>query len=87
MTGGRRPEVKALCQLSQSLGAVLGSLMNTRALMELIVLNIGRDLGVIPPNVFTILVVMAVATTIMTGPLLKSLLPKTGHVIPVGVEA
>lgn len=67
--------------------AVLGSLMNTRALMELIVLNIGRDLGVIPPNVFTMLVVMAVATTIMTGPLLKSLLPKTGHVIPVGVEA
>jgi Kef-type K+ transport system membrane component KefB len=67
--------------------AVLGSLMNTRALMELIVLNIGRDLGVIPPNVFTMLVVMAVVTTIMTGPLLKSLLPRTGHVIPVGVEA
>ena len=67
--------------------AVLGSLMNTRALMELIVLNIGRDLGVIPPNVFTMLVVMAVTTTIMTGPLLKSLLPHTGHVIPKGVEA
>ena len=67
--------------------AVLGSLMNTRALMELIVLNIGRDLGVIPPNVFTMLVVMAVVTTIMTGPLLKSLLPRTGHIIPKGVEA
>ncbi len=67
--------------------AVLGSLMNTRALMELIVLNIGRDLGVIPPNVFTMLVVMAVVTTIMTGPLLKLLLPLTGHRIPQGVEA
>lgn len=66
---------------------VLGSLMNTRALMELIVLNIGRDLGVIPPNVFTILVVMAVVTTILTGPLLKCLLPRTGHIIPKGVEA
>lgn len=72
---------------TRSESAVLGSLMNTRALMELIVLNIGRDLGVIPPNVFTMLVVMAVVTTIMTGPLLKWLLPKTGHVIPVGVEA
>jgi Kef-type K+ transport system membrane component KefB len=67
--------------------AVLGSLMNTRALMELIVLNIGRDLGVLPANVFTMLVVMAVATTLMTGPLLRRLLPRTGHVIPLGVEA
>ena len=67
--------------------AVLGSLMNTRALMALIVLNIGRDLGVIPASVFTMLVVMAVLTTIMTGPLLVSLLPRTGHVIPRGVEA
>lgn len=67
--------------------AVLGSLMNTRALMELIVLNIGRDLGVLPADVFTMLVVMAVVTTLMTGPLLRLLLPRAGHVIPVGVEA
>jgi Kef-type K+ transport system membrane component KefB len=66
---------------------VLGTLMNTRALMELIVLNIGFDLGFIPQKVFTMLVIMAVVTTIMTGPLLKVLLPRTGHVIPVGVEA
>jgi Kef-type K+ transport system membrane component KefB len=56
--------------------AVLGSLMNTRALMELIVLNIGYDLGFLPRNVFTMLVVMAVFTTLMTGPLLNFLLPK-----------
>jgi Kef-type K+ transport system membrane component KefB len=55
---------------------VLGSLMNTRALMELIVLNIGYDLGFLPRNVFTMLVIMAVVTTLMTGPLLNSLLPK-----------
>jgi Kef-type K+ transport system membrane component KefB len=56
--------------------ALLGSLMNTRALMELIVLNIGYDLGFLPRVVFTMLVVMAVLTTVMTGPLLNYLLPK-----------
>ena len=66
---------------------ILGSLMSTRALMELIVLNIGFDLGFIPQNVFTMLVIMAVVTTIMTGPLLRLLLPRAGYVIPVGVEA
>lgn len=67
--------------------SVLGVLMNTRALMELIVLNIGLDLGFMPQKVFTMLVVMAVVTTVMTGPLLTWLLPRTGHVIPVGIEA
>jgi K+:H+ antiporter len=66
---------------------VLGALVNTRALMELIVLNIGFDLGFIPQKVFTMLVIMAVVTTIMTGPLLRVLLPRAGYVIPVGVEA
>jgi len=66
---------------------VLGSLMNTRALMELIVLNIGYDLGFVPQSMFTMLVVMAVVTTIMTGPLLRVLLPRLNHFIPEGVEA
>jgi Kef-type K+ transport system membrane component KefB len=66
---------------------ILGSLMNTRALMELIVLNIGFDLGFIPQNVFTMLVIMAVVTTVMTGPLMRTLLPRAGYVIPRGVEA
>jgi Kef-type K+ transport system membrane component KefB len=66
---------------------ILGSLMNTRALMELIVLNIGFDLGFIPQNVFTMLVIMAVVTTVMTGPLLRMLLPRAGYVIPAGLEA
>jgi Kef-type K+ transport system membrane component KefB len=66
---------------------ILGALMNTRALMELIVLNIGYNMGFIPQKVFTMLVIMAVTTTVMTGPLLRVLLPRAGYVIPAGVEA
>jgi Kef-type K+ transport system membrane component KefB len=67
--------------------AILGTLMNTRALMELIVLNIGYDMGFIPQKVFTMLVIMAVVTTVMTGPLLRQLLPRAGYAVPEGVEA
>lgn len=49
----------------------LGALMNTRGLMELVVLNIGLDLGIITPGLFSIMVVMALVTTVMTGPLLS----------------
>jgi Kef-type K+ transport system membrane component KefB len=51
----------------------LGALMNTRGLMELIALNIGYDLEILSPRVFTMLVIMAVITTMMTGPLLTLL--------------
>jgi Kef-type K+ transport system membrane component KefB len=51
--------------------AGLGSLMNTRGLVELVVLNIGYDIGVLPPKMFTMLVMMAIITTMMTGPLLR----------------
>ncbi|GAA0525781.1 Kef-type K+ transport system membrane component KefB [Rhizomicrobium palustre] len=76
-----------LARFSTGESAVLGALMNTRALMELIVLNIGYDLGLLPQNVFTMLVIMAVVTTIMTGPLLRLLLPRAGYAVPQGVEA
>ena len=49
----------------------LGVLMNTRGLMELIVLNIGYDLGILSLRLFTMLVLMAIITTLMTGPLLN----------------
>jgi Kef-type K+ transport system membrane component KefB len=52
--------------------AALGVLMNTRGLMELIVLNIGLDLGVISPTLFTMLVLMAIATTVATTPILQA---------------
>lgn len=48
----------------------IGALMNTRGLMELIVLNIGYDLGILTPALFAIMVLMALTTTFMTGPLL-----------------
>jgi Kef-type K+ transport system membrane component KefB len=66
---------------------ILGALMNTRGLTELIVLNIGYDLGFIPRKAFTMLVIMAVATTVMTGPLLRVLLPRAGYFRPQRVEA
>ena len=53
----------------------LGTLMNTRGLMEVIVLNVGLDLGVISPTLFTMLVLMAIVTTVMTIPLLHLVLP------------
>ncbi|MBE8712305.1 cation:proton antiporter [Sphingobacterium hungaricum] len=48
----------------------IGALMNTRGLMELVVLNIGYDLGVLSTELFSMMVVMALATTFMTGPAL-----------------
>ena len=51
----------------------LGVLMNTRGLMELVILNVGLDLGVISPTLFSILVLMAFVTTLMTNPLLSAL--------------
>jgi Kef-type K+ transport system membrane component KefB len=55
--------------------ASLGILMNTRGLMELIVLNIGLDIGVISQTVFTMMVLMALVTTFMTSPLLEWIYP------------
>jgi Kef-type K+ transport system membrane component KefB len=49
----------------------IGALMNTRGLMELIVLNIGYDLGILSPTVFAMMVIMALVTTFMTGPSLS----------------
>ena len=51
--------------------AGLGILMNTRGLMELVVLNIGLELGVISPTLFTMMVIMAIVTTLATAPALK----------------
>ena len=49
----------------------IGVLMNTRGLVELVVLNIGYDLGILPGRIFTMMVLMALVTTFMTGPLLS----------------
>lgn len=60
---------------------ILGTLMNTRGLMELVALNVGYDLGVISPEMFAVLVIMALVTTAMTGPLLDVL----AHSAPAAV--
>jgi Kef-type K+ transport system membrane component KefB len=49
----------------------LGALMNTRGLMELVALNVGYDLGILTPEIFTMMVLMALVTTAMTGPLVS----------------
>jgi len=54
----------------------IAALMNTRALMALIAINIGLDLGLLTPALFTMLVIMALLTTAMCGPLLRRWLPK-----------
>jgi len=55
--------------------AGLGTLMNTRGLMELIILNIGLDIKVISPALFSMMVLMALVTTFMTNPLLRAICP------------
>jgi Kef-type K+ transport system membrane component KefB len=55
--------------------AAIGILMNTRGLIELVILNIGLDIGVLTRPLFSMMVVMAVGTTLMTTPLLSWFYP------------
>jgi Kef-type K+ transport system membrane component KefB len=64
--------------LTHSESKVIGIMMNTRALMELIIINVGYDLGVISQNVFTMLVLMAIFSTVITTPALRRWLPGAG---------
>ena len=66
--------------------AAVGALMNTRGLTELIVLNIGLELGVISTQLFTMLVVMALVTTFMAGPILRLIDPRHELSEPVEEE-
>lgn len=79
--------VSRLAGYSTSAALLLGVLMNARALMELIVLNIGLETGFLPQKIFTMLVIMAVVTTVITGPLLQALMPQLGIVMPRHREA
>jgi Kef-type K+ transport system membrane component KefB len=54
----------------------LGLLMNARGLTELIILSIGLELGVLDTSLFTVMVIMALVTTVMTGPLLDLVYPR-----------
>lgn len=79
--------VSRLVGYSTSAALLLGVLMNTRALMELIVLNIGLETGFLPQKIFTMLVIMAVVTTVITGPSLRALMPQLGIVMARQIEA
>ncbi|MDP9175493.1 MAG: cation:proton antiporter [Planctomycetota bacterium] len=59
-----------VCGMSWRDASAIGVLMNTRGLMELVILNVGRDLGVIPETVFAMMVLMALITTALTTPIL-----------------
>jgi Kef-type K+ transport system membrane component KefB len=54
----------------------LGALLNTRGLVELIALNVGLDLGILSPALFSMMVLMALTTTLMTVPLLRYIRPE-----------
>jgi Kef-type K+ transport system membrane component KefB len=62
----------------------LGVLMNTRGLVELVVLNVGLDIGVLSPQLFAMMVLMALATTLMTSPLLQWIYPVDSD-LPAGI--
>ena len=63
---------------------VLGTLMNTRGLMELVVLNLGLEIGIISPRLFTVMVLMALVTTFMTTPILALLQRRPRGLAPPG---
>jgi Kef-type K+ transport system membrane component KefB len=65
----------------------VGALMNTRGLMELVILNVGLDIGVITPTLFAMLVLMALITTVMTAPLLTLLGRRGEEVRGVGAAS
>lgn len=75
-----------LSGLSGRESTIVGVLMNTRALMELIVINVGYGLGVIPPSLFAMLVLMALITTVMTTPILLALRRGTELEAPIAAS-
>jgi Kef-type K+ transport system membrane component KefB len=84
-----RPLLKAFVRLALLAGIrprealAVGAMMNARGLMELVVINVGRNLGVIPDSVFCTLVLMALSTTVMTTPLLLRIVRGTELEAPV----
>jgi Kef-type K+ transport system membrane component KefB len=61
--------------------ATIGVLMNTRGMMELVILNIGMDIGVISPAIFTMMALMALASTLITCPLLQRFTVSQGRTL------
>jgi Kef-type K+ transport system membrane component KefB len=68
--------------LTHTQATILAFMMNTRGLMELVVINVGLDLGIISQQMFTILVLMAIVSTVITTPALRFYLPRAGIAVP-----
>jgi Kef-type K+ transport system membrane component KefB len=68
--------------LDHSESAMIGFMMNTRGLMELIVINVGLDLGVISQKLFTMLVIMAIVSTVITTPALRHYMARARRKAP-----
>jgi Kef-type K+ transport system membrane component KefB len=68
--------------LDHNSATILSFMMNTRGLVELVVINVGLDLGVISREMFTILVLMALVSTVITTPALRFYLPRAGIALP-----
>jgi len=66
----------ALVGIERREALAIGTLMNTRGLAELVILNVGRSIGVLDDRMYTILVIMAIVTTVMAGPLLRVVYPE-----------
>jgi len=79
-----------LCGADNRTALGIGALMNARGLMELIIINIGLQAGVIGPALFSIMVLMAIVTTLMASPLFEIVYGrharKTGELAAVGAE-
>jgi K+:H+ antiporter len=75
------------CDLSWPDAGCIGVMMNARGLMELVVVNVGYDLGVIPPNVFTMLVLMAIVSTLITAPFLRYYFGRIGYKYELRADA
>ncbi len=67
--------------LSWREAGALGALMNARGLVELVILNIGLEIGLISPSLFTMMVIMALVTTVITTPLLEWIHPSPAAVL------
>jgi len=60
----------------------LGVLMNTRGLIEIVLLTVGRDAGLLDDRLFTLLALMAIATTLLTSPVLRRIRPRVRDPVP-----
>jgi Kef-type K+ transport system membrane component KefB len=85
IVGGTLPARRAGMDWRESFG--VGFLMNTRGLTELIILNVGLGLGVLDQRLFTVMVLMALITTAMAGPLLPYLVPTPNSGRPAAMAA